>query len=55
MKRLLTSLIAASMLMPSMVLASSIRPGSPSPRTTYKGSKGPSCLVLVDDGEYVED
>ena len=55
MKRLLTSLIAASMLMPSMVLASSIRPGSPSPRTTYKGSKGPSCLVLVDDGEYVEE
>ena len=55
MKRLLTSLIAASMLMPSMVLASSIRPGSPSPRTTYKGSKGPSCLVLVDDGEFVEE
>ena len=55
MRKLLTSLIAISMLMPSTVLASSIRPGSPSPRTTYKGSKGPSCLVLVDDGEYVEE
>ena len=55
MRKLLTSLIAISMLMPSTVLASSIRPGSPSPKTTYKGSKGPSCLVLVDDGEYVEE
>ena len=58
MRKLLTSLIAISMLMPSTVLASSIRPGSPSPKTTYKGSKGPSCLVeekwekcdvLIDD------
>ena len=55
MKKLLLAAMTASMLMPSMVLASSIRPGSPSPRTTYKGSKGPSCLVLVDDGEYVEE
>ena len=55
MRKLLTSLIAISMLMPSTVLASSIRPGSPSPKTTYKGSKGPSCLVLVDEGEYVEE
>ena len=54
MRKLLTSLIAISMLMPSTVLASSIRPGSPSPRTTYKGSKGPSCLVLVDDGDFVD-
>jgi len=41
MKRLLTSLIAASMLMPSTVLASSIRPGS-----NYKPKpKAPNCLV----------
>ena len=55
MKRLLTSLIAASMLMPSMVLASSIRPGSVTHKTLNQRAKGPSCLVLVDDGEYVEE
>ena len=55
MKRLLTSLIAASMLMPSTVLASSIRPGSVTHKTLNQRAKGPSCLVLVDDGEYVEE
>ena len=58
MKRLLTSLIAASMLMPSMVLASSIRPGSVTHKTLNQRAKGPSCLVeekwekcdvLIDD------
>jgi len=58
MKRLLTSLIAASMLMPSTVLASSIRPGSVTHKTLNQRAKGPSCLVeekwekcdvLIDD------
>ena len=46
------------MLVPSTVLASSIRPGS---RVTHdslnsNSRKGTSnCLVLVDDGEYVEE
>ena len=41
MKKLLTALIAASILMPSMVLASSTRPGS-----NFKSKpKGPKCLV----------
>ena len=44
--------MTALMLVPSTVLASSIRPGA-RPQT-YK-PKGPSCLVLVDDGEYVEE
>ena len=42
MKKILTSLIAASMLVPSTVLASSIRPGAKPP--TYK-PKAPKCLV----------
>ena len=42
MKKILTSLIAASMLVPSTVLASSIRPGARPP--TYK-PKAPKCLV----------
>ena len=56
MKKLLTSLIAASMLLPTTVLANSIRPGS---RVTHDSlnssarSKGTTCLVLVDDGEFV--
>ena len=58
MKKLLTSLIAASMLLPTTVLANSIRPGS---RVTHGSlnstarAKGPTCLVLVDDGEFVEE
>ena len=52
MKKILTAVIAAMMLVPSTVLASSIRPGS-RPQT-YK-PKAPKCLVLVDDGEYVEE
>ena len=58
MKKLLTSLIAASMLLPTTVLANSIRPGS---RVTHDSlnssarSKGTTCLVLVDDGEFVEE
>ena len=40
-KKILTAVIAASMLMPSMVLASSTRPGS-----NFKSKpKGPKCLV----------
>ena len=55
MKKILTSLMVASMLVPSTVLASSIRPGS-RPQT-YK-PKGPTCIVeekwekcevLIDD------
>ena len=42
MKKILTSLIAASMLVPSTVLASSIRPGARP--LTYK-PKAPKCLV----------
>ena len=42
MKKILTSLIAATMLVPSGVLASSIRPGARPP--TYK-PKAPKCLV----------
>ncbi len=42
MKKILTSLIAATMLVPSTVLASSIRPGARPP--TYK-PKTPKCLV----------
>ena len=58
MKKLLTSIMAASMLLPTGALASSIRPGS---RVTHdslnsNSRKGISnCLVLVDDGEYVEE
>jgi len=55
MKKLLTSLIAASMLLPTTVLANSIRPGSVTHKTLNQRTKGPSCLVLVDDGEYVEE
>ena len=44
--------MTALMLVPSVTLASSVRPGS-RPQT-YK-PKSPSCLVLVDDGEYVEE
>ena len=58
MKKVLTALVAASMLLPTGALASSIRPGS---RVTHdslnsNSRKGTSnCLVLVDDGEYVEE
>ena len=52
MRKILTAVIAATMLVPSTVLASSIRPGARPP--TYK-PKAPKCLVLVDDGEFVEE
>ena len=58
MKKLLTSLIAASMLLPTTVLANSIRPGSRVTHGSLNSSartKGPTCLVLVDDGEFVEE
>ena len=46
MKKILTAVIAATMLMPSMTLASSIRPGS---RVTHSSlnskAKAPKCLV----------
>ena len=58
MKKVLTAIIAASMLLPTGALASSIRPGS---RVTHDSLNSKSrksisnCLVLVDDGEYVEE
>ena len=58
MKKVLTAIMAASMLLPTGALASSIRPGS---RVTHdslnsNSRKGISnCLVLVDDGEFVEE
>ena len=51
MKRIIAAMTAL-ILVPSTVLASSIRPGSRPP--TYK-PKAPKCLVLVDDGEFVEE
>ena len=58
MKRLLTSLIAASLLLPTTTLASSTRPGSRVTHDSLNSSaraKGTTCLVLVDDGEFVEE
>ena len=58
MKKLLTSLIAASLLLPTTTLASSIRPGSRVTHDSLNSSaraKGTTCLVLVDDGEFVEE
>ena len=58
MKKVLTAIMAASMLLPTGALASSIRPGS---RITHDSLNSKSrksisnCLVLVDDGEYVEE
>ena len=58
MKNIFMPLMAATMLVPSMTLASSIRPGS---RVTHESLNSNSrksisnCLVLVDDGEYVEE
>ena len=58
MKKVLTAIMAASMLLPTGALASSIRPGS---RVTHDSLNSKSrksisnCLVLVDDGEYVEE
>ena len=48
MKKLLTSLIAASMLLPTTVLANSIRPGSRVTHDSLNSSartRGPKCLV----------
>ena len=58
MKKLLTSLIAASLLLPTTTLASSTRPGSRVTHDSLNSSaraKGITCLVLVDDGEFVEE
>ena len=58
MKKLLTSLIAASLLLPTTTVASSTRPGSRVTHDSLNSSartKGPTCLVLVDDGEFVEE
>jgi len=58
MKKILTAVIAATMLMPSMTLASSIRPGS---RVTHDSLNSNSrksisnCLTFEDDGEFVEE
>ena len=46
MKKLLTALVAASMLLPTATLASSIRPGSRiTHKTLQQGAKDPLCLV----------
>ena len=58
MKKLLTSLIAASLFLPITTLASSTRPGSRVTHDSLNSSaraKGTTCLVLVDDGEFVEE
>ena len=58
MKKILTAVIAGTMLMPSMTLASSIRPGSRITHDSLNSNSRKSisnCLVLVDDGEYVEE
>ena len=52
MKKLLTSLIAASLLLPTTTLASSTRPGSRVTHDSLNSSaraKGTTCLVLVDE------
>ena len=51
-------LMAAAMLVPSITLASSIRPGSRITHDSLNSNSRKSisnCLVLVDDGEYVEE
>lgn len=54
MIKLIAALMLTSMLTPA--LANSIRPGSrPISGVQKRSSKGPSCLVLEDDGEYVEE
>ena len=48
----------ATMLVPTGALASSIRPGSRVTHDSLNSSaraKGTTCLVLVDDGEFVEE
>ena len=57
MKKLLTALVAASMLLPTATLASSIRPGA---RVTHKSlqkeAKDPLCLIgYKDDKELWEE
>tara|TARA_B100001094_G_scaffold19747_1_gene16821 strand:- start:333 stop:914 length:582 start_codon:yes stop_codon:yes gene_type:complete len=58
MKKLLMPLMAAAMLVPSITLASSIRPGNRITHDSLNSNSRKSisnCLVLVDDGEYVEE
>ena len=55
MKKILTSLIAAMMLVPSTVLASSIRPGSRVTHDSLKSKSISNCLTFEDDGEFVEE
>jgi len=58
MKKVLTAIMAASMLLPTGALASSIRPGS---RVTHDSLNSNSrksisnCLTFEDDGEFVEE
>ena len=52
MIKLITALMLSTMLTPA--LADSIRPGSrPLTGVQKRSSKGPSCLVLEDDGEMM--
>ena len=58
MKKVLTAIMAASMLLPTGALASSIRPGSRVTHSSLNSNSRKSisnCLVLVDDGEFVEE
>ena len=58
MKNLLMPLMVATMLVPSMTLASSIRPGSRVTHNTLNSNSRKSisnCLTFEDDGEFVEE
>ena len=54
MKKILTSLIAATMLVPSGVLASSIRPGSRVTHQSLNSSSKSKTLCLNEKGKFAE-
>ena len=45
MRKILTALMTASLLLPTTTLASSIRPGSVTHKTRIQKSRQPSCLI----------
>ena len=45
MRKILTALMTASLLLPTTTLASSIRPGSVTHKTLNQRSRQPNCLV----------
>ena len=55
MQQILASLMTAAMLVPSTVLASSIRPGSRVTHDSLKSKSISNCLTFEDDGEFVEE